>query len=88
LILAIVSLIVMPVLGITKRHLARHLHSRALAADGLETLLCAYLPATLVLGLALDGPLGWWWADPVAALGTAGFMIRKGAETLRGEEKD
>ena len=84
-ILAIFSLVVMPILGVAKRHLAHRLHSRALAADGLETLLCAYLSATLVLGLALNGALGWWWADPLAALAIAGFMVREGVEILRGE---
>lgn len=85
LILAILSLIVMPVLGVAKRRLARRLQSRALAADGLETLLCAYLSATLLIGLALNGALGWWWADPVAGLVIAGFMVREGIEILRGE---
>ncbi len=86
LILAIVSLIVMPVLGIAKRRLARLLNSRALAADGMETLLCSYLSATLLAGLALNGLFAWWWADPVAGLVIAGFMIREGLETWRGEE--
>ena len=88
LILAILSLVVMPVLGVAKRHLARRLHSRALAADGLETLLCAYLSATLLVGLGLNGALGWWWADPVAALAITGFMIREGVEILRGERAE
>lgn len=88
LILAILSLIVMPVLGVAKRRLARRLQSRALAADGLETLLCAYLSATLLVGLALNGALGWWWADPVAALAIAAFMVREGIEILRGETGD
>jgi divalent metal cation (Fe/Co/Zn/Cd) transporter len=86
LILAVLSLTVMPALGLAKRRLARRLHSRALAADGLETLLCAYLSATLLVGLALNGALGWWWADPVAALAIAGFMVREGIEILRREQ--
>lgn len=85
LILAILSLIVMPILGIAKRRLARRLNSRALAADALETLLCAYLSATLLVGLTLNGALGWWWADPVAGVAIAGFMIREGIEILRRE---
>jgi divalent metal cation (Fe/Co/Zn/Cd) transporter len=88
LILAILSLMVMPVLGVAKRRLARRLQSRALAADGLETLLCAYLSATLLVGLTLNGTLGWWWADPVAGLAIAGFMAREGAEILRGETSE
>ena len=85
LILAILSLLVMPVLGVAKRRLARQFDSPALAADGLETLLCAYLSASLLVGLALNGALGWWWADPVAALGMTAFMVREGIEILRGE---
>lgn len=84
-ILAAVSLVVMPVLGVAKRRVARSLDSRALAADGMETLLCAYLSATLLLGLGLNGLLGWWWADPVAALAIAAFMIREGHEAFAGE---
>lgn len=84
-ILAIVSLIVMPVLGLAKRRLARLLKSRALAADGMETLLCSYLSATLLLGLALNWRLGWWWADPAAALAMTLFMIREGLEAFSSE---
>jgi divalent metal cation (Fe/Co/Zn/Cd) transporter len=81
-ILACASLIVMPILGVAKRRVARALASRALAADSLETLLCAYLSATLLTGLILNGSLGWWWADPVAALAMTAFMIREGIEAL------
>lgn len=81
-ILAGVSLTVMPLLGTAKRRVARALNSHALAADGLETLLCAYLSATLLAGLILNGWLGWWWADPVAALAMCAFMIREGIEAL------
>ena len=85
LILAVVSLLVMPFLGIAKRRLAVQLKSRALAADAMETLLCAYLSGTLLLGLGANGLFGWWWADPVAGLAIAGFMVREGLETWRGE---
>ena len=83
--LAAVSLIVMPLLGRAKRRLARQLNSRALAADGMETYLCSYLSATLLLGLGLNAWLGWWWADPVAALLMVAFMLREGVEAFRGE---
>ncbi len=81
-ILAILSLLVMPALGLSKRRTARQLGSRALEADSLETLLCAYLSGTLVLGLALNGWLGWWWADPLAALAMTIFIIRQGVEAI------
>jgi len=86
--LAVVSLIVMPILGTAKRRLARRMGSRALAADGMETLLCAYLSFTLLLGLSLNAWLGWWWADPVAALAMVGFMLREGWEAFEGAEGD
>ncbi len=81
--LAAVSLLVMPLLGMAKRRLAGQMGSRALAADGMETMLCAYLSFTLLLGLTLNAVLGWWWADPVAALAMVGFMIREGLEAFR-----
>lgn len=79
-VLAFCALLVMPSLGLAKRRTARQLQSRALAAEGLESLLCAYLSATLLLGLGCHGLLGWWWADPVAALAMTPFMIREGIE--------
>ena len=82
LILAAVSLVVMPVLGVAKRRLAGELKSRALAADSQETLFCSYLSATLLLGIALNGLFGWWWADPVAALVIAVLMVREGREAF------
>lgn len=84
-ILAAVSLVVMPILGTAKRRVARTLGSRALAADAMETLFCAYLSGTLLLGLGLNGWRGWWWADPVAGLVLSAFMVREGFEALRGE---
>ncbi len=84
-VLAGVSLVVMPLLGRAKRRLAVKLGSRALAADGMETLLCAYLSFALLLGLGLNAWLGWWWADPVAALVMVGFMLREGREAWRGD---
>ena len=83
-ILAAVSLVVMPLLGRGKRRLARKLGSRALAADGMETYLCSYLSFTLLLGLGLNLWRGWWWADPLAALAMVAFMIREGVHAVRG----
>lgn len=85
-VLAAVSLVVMPVLGVAKRRVAKRLGSRALAADGMETFLCAYLSLTLLVGLTLNAWLGWWWADPVAALAMVAFMVREGWEAFEGEE--
>ena len=83
--LAAVSLLVMPMLGFAKRRLARALHSRALAADGMETIVCAYLSFALLLGLGLNAWLGWWWADAAAALAMVPFKVREGLEAFRTE---
>jgi divalent metal cation (Fe/Co/Zn/Cd) transporter len=83
--LAAVSLVVMPVLGVFKWRLSRQMNSRALAADGMETMVCAYLSFTLLLGLGLNAWLGWWWADAAAALAMVPFMVREGLEAFRPE---
>jgi divalent metal cation (Fe/Co/Zn/Cd) transporter len=67
-VLAAVSLVVMPALTIAKRHTATRLGSATLLADSTETVLCSYLSAILLAGLVLNATVGWWWADPVAAL--------------------
>ena len=84
-VLAGLSLAVMPLLGRAKRRLAVEMDSRALAAEGMETILCAWLSASLLLGLGLNAWFGWWWADPVAALLMAGFMVREGLEVWEDE---
>lgn len=81
-ILAAASLIVMPLLARSKRRLATEMGSKALAADSQETLACAYLSATLLVGLLANAFFGWWWADPVAALGIVVFLIREGWEAF------
>jgi cation diffusion facilitator family transporter len=83
--LAVCSLIVMPLLAVRKRAVARALGSRALAADAVETLVCSYLSLTLLLGLGLNALAGWWWADPVAALAMLPLIFKEGIEALRGE---
>jgi divalent metal cation (Fe/Co/Zn/Cd) transporter len=85
-VLAVAALLVMPALGIAKRRLAASLKSSALAADSLETFACAYLSGALLVGLALNGWLGWRWTDPVAGLAMSAFMIREGVEILKESE--
>lgn len=87
-ILAAVSLVVMPLLGAAKRRVAHAMGSRALAADAMETWLCAYLSFALLLGLGLNAWLGWWWADPAAALAMVPLMLHEGWEAVRGEHDD
>src|SRR5213594_3955092 len=81
-ILAIVSLIVMPLLALYKKRIATEINSRALRADALETLACSYLSLTLVVGLGANALFGWWWADPVAALGMVYLLVREGWEAI------
>ena len=81
-ILAIVSLIVMPFLARYKKKIALEINSRALRADALETLACSYLSFTLLLGLGANALFGWWWADPVAALAMVFFLIKEGWEAI------
>ena len=81
-ILAFLSLIVMPLLAVYKKKIAAEINSRALRADALETLVCSYLSLTLLLGLGANALFGWWWADPVAALGMVYFLINEGWEAI------
>ncbi|MFQ5684134.1 MAG: cation diffusion facilitator family transporter [Candidatus Binatia bacterium] len=81
-ILAIVSLIVMPWLAVWKKRIASEINSRALRADALETLACSYLSLTLLLGLGANVLFGWWWADPVAALAMVYFLLKEGREAV------
>jgi divalent metal cation (Fe/Co/Zn/Cd) transporter len=84
-ILAIASLIVMPLLVHAKRKVARGIKSSAMMADSKQTELCTYLSAILLAGLLLNALVGWWWADPVAALVMVPIIVREGIEGLRGE---
>jgi divalent metal cation (Fe/Co/Zn/Cd) transporter len=85
LVLAVVSLIVMPVLGLAKRANARQIGSRALIAESTETLVCSYLSFALLVGLGANAAFGWWWADITAALAMVPWIIREGLEGVSGE---
>lgn len=87
-VLAAVSLVVMPVLAWFKRQTAIRMGSATLLADSAETFLCAWLSAILLGGLVLNSLFGWWWADPIAALGIAYMALREGLEAWRGEDHD
>lgn len=84
-VLAALSLLVMPTLVHFKRGVARALASGALAAESRQTEFCAYLSAILLVGLGLNAWLGWWWADPLAALVMAPLIAREGWAALRGD---
>lgn len=83
--LSVVSLIVMPLLANAKRRAAAELNSAALHADSRQTSICAYLSAILLGGLLLNAAIGWWWADPVAALAMVPVILKEGREALRGK---
>jgi divalent metal cation (Fe/Co/Zn/Cd) transporter len=85
---AALSLVGMPLLARAKRRLAAQLDSRALHADSRQTDICAYLSAILLGGLLLNALLGWWWADPLAALVMTPIIAKEGVEALRGETCD
>jgi Cation efflux family len=85
LVLAAVSLAVMPVLSAAQRRAGRKLGSRSAVADSKQTLLCTYLSAVLLVGLAVNSLFGWWWADPVAALVIAAVAVKEGRDAWRGD---
>ncbi|HWI32488.1 MAG TPA: cation transporter [Microbacterium sp.] len=83
--LAAISVVVMPVLSYVERRAGREVGSATAVADSRQTLICAYLSAAVLAGLALNSLLGWWWADAVAALVIAGFAVREGLEAWKGD---
>jgi divalent metal cation (Fe/Co/Zn/Cd) transporter len=84
LVVAALSLLVMPLLVRYKRRVAARLGSGALEAEARQTQVCAYLSAILLAGLGLNTWLGWWWADPVAALAMVPLIAREGLDAVRG----
>ena len=84
-VLAAVSLLVMPVLSYAQRRAGRELGSASAVADSKQTLLCTYLSGVLLVGLLLNSVLGWSWADPIVALVIAAVAVREGREAWRGE---
>ena len=87
-VLTSVSVVVMPALAVAKRRTGERLESNALVAESSETMVCAYLSVAVLLGLVLNATVGWWWADPVAALIVAAIAAREGREAWRGELLD
>ena len=85
-VLAVVSLIVMPLLAWAKRAVARTLNSRALQADAKQTTLCTYISGFVLVGLAANSLLGWWWADPLAGLAIAALAVKEGRELWTTED--
>jgi divalent metal cation (Fe/Co/Zn/Cd) transporter len=86
--IAMAAVVVMPVLGQAKRRVSAQLGSRALHADSRQADFCAYLSAILLAGLLLHALLGWWWADPAAALVMVPIITHEGVRGLRGQACD
>jgi divalent metal cation (Fe/Co/Zn/Cd) transporter len=85
LVLAAVSLAVMPGLSYAQRRAGRELGSATAVADSKQTLLCTYLSAVLLVGLGLNSLFGWSWADPIAALVIAAVAVKEGRDAWRGD---
>lgn len=85
LVLAALSLLIMPVLSYAQRRAGRELGSLSAVADSKQTLLCTYLSAVLLVGLGVNSLFGWWWADPIAALVIAAVAVKEGREAWLGD---
>jgi divalent metal cation (Fe/Co/Zn/Cd) transporter len=83
--LAAVTAVSMPLLALAKRRVGTALHSAATVKEAGQTQLCAYLSIALLIGLGANALLGWWWADPLAALAIAGVAAQEGRSSWRGE---
>jgi divalent metal cation (Fe/Co/Zn/Cd) transporter len=83
--LSAVTLATMPPLAAAKARVADGLGSSATRSESRQTMLCAYLSAALLLGLVLNALLGWWWADPIAALVIAAVALKEGRDSWRGD---
>jgi divalent metal cation (Fe/Co/Zn/Cd) transporter len=84
-VLACVSLIAMPILSRAKKRVGSELGSQAMKADARQTDFCVYLSGILVVGLSLNAALGWWWADPAAALVMVPLIVKEGVDAMKGE---
>lgn len=81
-IIAVLSILIMPTFGFAKKKIAKQIGSKALEADAMGTIICSYLSGILLIGLALNLICGWWWADPVAGLIMVVFIIKEGWEAV------
>jgi divalent metal cation (Fe/Co/Zn/Cd) transporter len=84
-VIAALSLVVMPILARAKRRLGAPLGSQAVVSEARQTELCAWLSGVVLVGLAANAALGWWWADPVAALGVAVIAGIEGVRSWRAD---
>jgi divalent metal cation (Fe/Co/Zn/Cd) transporter len=80
------ALVVMPLLALAKRRTGQQLANQALIADAAESAFCAFTSAAALIGIGLNAWLGWWWADPAAALVIAGLAVREGIEAWEADD--
>jgi divalent metal cation (Fe/Co/Zn/Cd) transporter len=85
-VLAVLSILIMPLMARAKRRVGQRLGSAAMVADSRQTDLCAWLSVILLAGLALNAAFGWWWADPAAGLLMTPVIAREGFTAWKGEE--
>jgi divalent metal cation (Fe/Co/Zn/Cd) transporter len=84
-VIASISVIVMPLLARAKRQVAVQIGSRAMHADSKQADFCSYLSAILLGGLLLNALFGWWWMDPAAGLAMVPIIMKEGMDGLRAE---
>ena len=82
-VIAALSVVIMPALARAKRRVAVALGSRALSADAMQSSLCTWLSAIVLVGLGLNALFGWWWADPIAAVCMTPIIAKEGVDGLR-----
>jgi len=76
------AVFIMPYLAVTKRRIAKNIGSDALAGDATNSITCAYMAGTVLIGLLLNALFGWWWAENVAALLFLVWLLRETWETF------
>lgn len=84
-VIAALSLLVMPTVSLTQRRAGAELGSGSAVADSKQTLLCSYMSGVLLVALLANSLAGWWWADPVGALVIAALAVREGLNAWRGD---
>ena len=80
------ALVVMPVLAVAKRRTGQAMGNRTLVAESAESFFCAYTSAAALAGVGLNTALGWWWADPAAALIIAALAVKEGLEAWHDDD--
>ncbi len=86
-VIAILSLLIMPSIALAKYRLGKQINSKSLVADSKQTFACVIMSVTLLIGVGLNYIFGLWWADPVAGIVIAVLLFHEGKESLEDEEE-